>query len=313
MIVKILSGAANLKLATAIAGARGTQTVQRRLQRFPDGELHIELQETVRGQDVYLIQPTSPPVDEHLFELLLMSDACRRAGAARLTAVIPYFGYARQDRRAHGREPLSARLVAELIQVSGIERIVTVDLHSRAVESAFAVPLEHLSAVPMLAKAVRPALNRNTVVVAPDLGAAKMAEQYAELLDLPVAIVHKSRISGEQVKVRRIIGDVRGKELLVVDDMISTGGTIEKAIQALLGAGCSSSGVKVLASHGLFVGAAAERLSALAIDELYVSDSVPAPEQFPLPLHVMSLAPILADAIHGLNEGESLAHVIAAK
>jgi ribose-phosphate pyrophosphokinase len=248
-----------------------------------------------------------------LFELLLLADACRRAGAARLTAVIPYFGYARQDRRAHGREPLSARLVAELIQVSGIERIVTVDLHSRAVESAFAIPLEHLSAVPMLAKAVRPAVNRNTVVVAPDLGAAKMAEQYAELLDLPVAIVHKTRISGEQVKVQRIIGDVRGKELLVVDDMISTGGTIEKAIQALLGAGCSSSGIKVLASHGLFVGAAAERLSALAIDELYVSDSVPAPEQFPLPLHVVSLAPLLADAIHCLNEDESLARIIAAK
>lgn len=313
MIVKILSGAANLKLATAIAGARGTHAVQRLLERFPDGELHIELQETVRGQDVYLIQPTSPPVVEHLFELLLMADACRRAGAARLTAVIPYFGYARQDRRAHGREPLSARLVAELIQVSGIERIVTVDLHSRAVESAFAIPLEHLSAVPMLARALRPVIDRNTVVVAPDVGAAKMAEQYAELLDLPVAIVHKTRISGEQVKVRRIIGDVRGKELLVVDDMISTGGTIEEAIRALLEAGCSSSGVKVSASHGLFVGAAAQRLGALAIHKLYVSDSVAAPEQFALPLQVVSLAPLLADAIHCLNEEESLAHIIAAK
>jgi ribose-phosphate pyrophosphokinase len=133
------------------------------------------------------------------------------------------------------------------------------------------------------------------------------------MLDLPVAIVHKTRMSGEQVKVQRIIGDVRGKELLVVDDMISTGGTIDNAIQALLGAGCSSSGIKVVASHGLFVGAAAERLSALAIHKLYVSDSVPAPEQFPLPLQVVSLAPILADAIHCLNEGESLAHIIAAK
>ena len=313
MNLKILSGTANLRLAAAVAAARGTQTVQRLLLRFPDGELHIELQETVRGQDVFLVQPTSPPVDDHLFELLLMADACRRAGAARLTAVIPYFGYARQDRRAHGREPLSARLVAELIQASGIERIVTVDLHSRAVESAFAVPLEHLSAVPLLAKAVRPAVNRNTVVVAPDLGAAKMAEQYADLLDLPVAIVHKTRTSGEQVKVRRIIGDVRGKELLVVDDMISTGGTIEKAIHALLQAGCSSSGITVLASHGLFVGTAAQRLSALAIHKLYVSDSVPAPEQFPLPLQVVSLAPILADSIHCLNEDESLANIIAVK
>ena len=302
-----------MKLAAAIVTALGTDLIRRVSQRFPDGELHFELQETVRGQDVYLVQPTSPPVDAHLVELLLMADACRRAGAARLTAVIPYFGYARQDRRAHGREPVSARLVADLIQASGIDRIVTVDLHSRAVESAFAVPIEHLSAVPLLAQAVRPAVKRNTVVVSPDLGAAKMAELYGELLDLPVAVIHKTRVSGEQVKARRIIGDVRGKELLVVDDMISTGGTIEKAIQALLEGGCSSSGIKVLASHGLFVGTAAERLGALGIEKLYVSDSVPAPSQFPVPLQVVSLAPLLAEAIHGLNEDESLARIIAGK
>jgi ribose-phosphate pyrophosphokinase len=313
MILKILSGTANVQLAAAIAAALRTETISRVLQRFPDGELHAELQQSVRGQDVYLIQPTSPPVDEHLFELLLLADACRRAGAQRLTAVIPYFGYARQDRRAHGREPLSARLVADLIQASGIDRIVTVDLHSRAVESAFAVPLEHLSAVPLLAQAVRPAVNRNTVVVSPDLGAAKMAEQYGELLDLPVAVIHKTRISGELVKARRIIGDVRGKELLVVDDMISTGDTIEKAIQLLLEAGCSSSGIKVLASHGLFVGTAAERLGALGIAKLYVSDSVPVPSQFPVALQEVSLAPLVAEAIHGLNEDESLARIIAGK
>ena len=313
MNLNILSGTANTPLAAAIAAALRTETIHRVLQRFPDGELHVELQQSVRGQDVYLIQPTSLPVDEHLFELLLMADACRRAGAARLTAVIPYFGYARQDRRAHGREPVSARLVADLIQASGIQRIVTVDLHSRAVEGAFAVPLEHLSAVSLLAQAVRPAVAPNTVVVAPDLGAAKMAELYGELLDLPVAIIHKTRISGDQVKARRIIGDVRGKELLLVDDMISTGVTIEKAIQLLMEAGCSSTGIKVLASHGLFVGTAAERIGALGIQKLYVSDSVPAPAQLPTPLQVVSLAPLLAEAIHGLNQDESLARIIAGK
>ena len=313
MNLKILSGTANVKLAASIATALGVETIQRILQRFPDGELHVDVQETVRGQDVYLIQPSGPPVDKHLFELFLMADACRRAGAERLTAVIPYFGYARQDRRAHGREPVSARLVADLIQISGIERMITVDLHSRAVESAFALPLEHLSAVPMLAEAVRPAINRNTVIVSPDLGAAKLAEHYADLLDLPVAIIHKTRISGEQVKVRRIIGDVRDKEVLVVDDMISTGGTIEKAIQALLEAGCSSSGIKVAASHGLLVGTAADRLSQFPIQQIYLSDSLAPPKHFHLPIKIVSLAPLLAEAIHSLNENESLAQIIVAK
>ena len=155
MSLKILAGSANPALAESISGKLGVQLTQRILERFPDGELHIELQESVRGHDVYLVQPTCPPVDEHLLELLLLADACRRAGAIHLTAVIPYFGYARQDRRAHGREPLSARLIADLLVTSGIQRVVAVDLHSQGVESAFAIPVEHVSAVPILAEAVR--------------------------------------------------------------------------------------------------------------------------------------------------------------
>ena len=152
MSLKILTGSANPTLAEKISGKLGVQLAQRILERFPDGELHIELQESVRGHDVYLVQPTSPPVDEHLFELLLMADACRRAGAIHLTAVIPYLGYARQDRRAHGREPLSVRLIADLLATSGIQRVVAVDLHSQGVESAFAIPVEHLSAVPTIGR-----------------------------------------------------------------------------------------------------------------------------------------------------------------
>jgi len=310
MNLKIISGSANPALAADIAARLHTGLTPRAIERFPDGELHVEIQETIRGQDVYLIQPTCSPVDEHLFELLLLADACRRAGAKQLTAVIPYFGYARQDRRAHGREPVSARLVADMIGCSGIQRVVTVDLHSRAVESAFSLPVEHLSAVPLLAGAVRPAINQNTVIVAPDLGAAKMAEHYANILNLPVASIHKTRISGEQVKVQRIIGDVRHKEVLLIDDMISTGGTIEKAIQALVEAGCSSSGIKVLASHGLLVGRAAERLADVGIERIYVSDSVPASKQSFLQLQVVSIAPLLFEAIHRLNENESLAKII---
>jgi len=313
MNIKIISGSAHPQLATDIAMRLHTALTPRLVERFPDGELHVEIQQTVRGQDVYLIQPTGPPVDEHLFELLLLADACRRAGAGRLTAVIPYFGYARQDRRAHGREPVSARLVADLIRSSTIERVVAVDLHSRAVESAFALPLEHLSAVDMLARAVGPSLNPNSVVVSPDLGAAKMAERYANLLDLPVAIIHKTRISGEQVKVQRIIGDVREKEALLVDDMISTGGTIAEALNALLEAGCASSGIKIASTHGLLVGAAADRLRQFPVQQLFLTDSLAAPKQFALPIKTVSLAPLLADAIHSLNENESLARILVSK
>jgi ribose-phosphate pyrophosphokinase len=257
-----------------------------------------------------LIQPTCPPVDEHFFELFLLADACRRAGATHLTAVIPYFGYARQDRRSHGREPVSIRLVADLIKASGLQRIVVVDFHSHAVESAFAIPVEHVSAIPILADAVRPSVHKDAVVVSPDLGAVKMAERYAKLLDLSVAIIHKSRTSGAEVSVQRIVGDVRGREVLVVDDMITTGATIEKAIKALLEAGCSSSGIKVVASHALFVGNAAERLGQLPIEKIYVSDSVPTPERFPASLQVSSIAGLLAETIQRLHRLESLGDVL---
>jgi ribose-phosphate pyrophosphokinase len=310
MSLEILSGSANYELAEAVATTLGVELTPRTIERFPDGELNIEIQQSVRGCDVYLIQPTSPPVDEHLFELLLLADACRRAGATHLTAVIPYFGYARQDRRAHGREPVSTRLVADLIAASAIHRVVVVDFHSRAVESAFAIPVEHVSAIPILAEAVRPSIQKDAVVVSPDLGAVKMAERYAKLLNLSVAIIHKTRISGAEVAVQRIIGDVRQKEILVVDDMITTGATVEKAIKALLEAGCSSSGIKVVASHALFVGNAAERLGQLPIERIFVSDSVPRTERFPLPLQVSSLASLLAETIQRLHRLESLGDVL---
>jgi ribose-phosphate pyrophosphokinase len=187
-------------LAEEIGKKLRVPLAQRILERFPDGELHIEIQESVRGDDVYLVQPTCPLVAEHLFELLLMADACRRAGASHLTAVIPYFGYARQDRRARGREPVSIRLVADLISASGFQRVVGVDFHSHAVESAFAIPVEHVSAISMLAEAVPPSLQRKAVIVSPDLGAVKMAERYAKILDSAVAIIHKTRIGGAEVK-----------------------------------------------------------------------------------------------------------------
>ena len=311
MNLEIVTGSSNYALAEEVAKNLGVELVPRILERFPDGELNIAIKQSVRGCDVYMIEPTCPPVDEHFFELFLLADACRRAGATHLTAVIPYFGYARQDRRAHGREPVSLRLLADLIAASAVQRVVVVDFHSRAVESAFAVPVEHVSAISILANAVRPSVHKDGVVVSPDLGAVKMAEHYARLLGLSVAIIHKTRISGSEVTVQRIIGDVRDREIVVVDDMITTGGTIEKAIKALLDAGCSSSGIKVVASHGLFVGNAADRLAQLPIERIYVSDSVPRPERSPLPLQVSSLAPLLAETIQRLYRLESLGNVLA--
>ena len=307
MALKILTGSANSALAEDIGKKLRVPLAQRILERFPDGELHIEIQESVRGDDLYLVQPTCPPVAEHLFELLLMADACRRAGASHLTAVIPYFGYARQDRRARGREPVSIRLIADLISASGFQRVAGVDFHSHAVESAFAIPVEHVSAVSMLAEAVRPALQGKAVIVSPDLGAVKMAERYAKILDSPVAIIHKTRIGGAEVKVQRIVGDVCDKEVLIIDDMITTGGTLEKAIEALLEAGCSIKGIKVVATHALLVDPAAERLRKLPIEKIYVTDSVPAPEKFfPIPIQVLSLSGLLAETVHRLHTHKSM-------
>jgi ribose-phosphate pyrophosphokinase len=301
----LFTGSANLPLAHAVAQCLGTTLGACELQRFPDGELHVALQQSVRGDDVYLIQPTSPPVEAHLLELLFLADACRRSGAARLTAVLPYFGYARQDRRANGREALGGRVIADLLATSGLNRFVAVDLHTAAIEGFFAVPLEHLSAVPALAEAVRSDVNEKTVVVAPDLGAVKRAARYASLLERPVAIVHKIRVSGGAVTVTGITGDVRGCAPVIVDDMISTGGTIEAAVKALLAAGCLPD-VTVVACHALLVGPAASRLQSLPLHRLVVSDSVVVPSGFPIPTQTVSLAPILADAILRLHREESL-------
>jgi len=306
----IFAGSANLTLAAAIAERMGLTPGKRALARFPDSELHIEVQESVRGRDVYLIQPTGPPVHEHLFDLFMLADACRRAGAARMTAVIPYFGYARQDRRATGRDPVGARLVADLLRTSEIERVVAVDLHSAALEGFFAFPLEHLSAIPSLAQAAASAVPGESVIVAPDLGAVKLAERYARSLHMPIAVVNKTRVSGEDVEAKGIVGDVRGRPILIVDDMITTGGTIAAAVNMVKAAGAASE-VTVAASHGLFVGPAQERLRILGVKRFIVTDSVALAADLRLPVEVVSVAPLLAEAIRRLNGDQSLSDLIA--
>lgn len=304
----LLAGTANQPLADAVGAALGVPLGAREASAFPDGELHVEIGTSVRGHDVYLLQPTHPIAETHLFQLLLLADACRRAGAARLTAVMPYLAYARQDRRGGGREPVGARVVADMLTQGGIHRVVAVDLHSPALEGVFTVPVEHLTAVPLIAAALPPLGDRG-VIVAPDLGAAKLAERYARLLGLPMALVHKRRVTGEQVTVRAVTGDVRGRSPLVVDDMITTGGTLEAAIGALLTAG-SNPDVVVAASHGLFVGPALRRLAELPIRQAVVSDSVAASADEGPRVRRVGLAPLLAEAIRRLHHDRSLGDLI---
>jgi ribose-phosphate pyrophosphokinase len=304
MTLHLFSGTANVPLGEGVAARLDVRVGDRVLEHFPDGEVRIRIHESVRGDDVYIVQPTGPPVGENLLELLFLTDACRRAGAERITAVVAYLGYARQDRREQSGEPLSARLVAQLVEAGGVDRLVAVDLHTPSIEGCFAIPVEHLSAVDLLAEAIRPDPGRDAVIVSPDLGAVKLAERYAARLGLPIAIVHKTRTSGTEVTARGLVGEVRGRAPIVIDDMISTGGTLAAAIGAVLHAGALPD-VTVAATHALLVGPAAERLARLPIHRLVATDSLSLPTPPGVPLERVSLAPLLAEAIRRLHGGDS--------
>ena len=308
MTLAVVAGSANVPLAKSIAHGLGVKLCERTAQRFADGELHVEILESVRGRDVYVIQPTSLPVDEHVMELLVLADACRRAGAARLTAVVPYFGYARQDRRASGREAVGAGVIASLIEAAGFSRVVAIDLHAPEIEGFFRIPVEHLSATRLLAEAIR--TTGDSVIVAPDLGAVKLAERYQAHLHLPVVVIHKTRVSGSEVSLRSIIGDVKDRAPIIVDDMITTGGTIEAAVKGLLEAGCKPD-VSVVATHTLFVGSAVARLQPLPIRQLIGTDSVEPTGEFPAHFQVVNVAPVLAETIVRLHRDQSLEELLA--
>ncbi|MBJ6765020.1 ribose-phosphate pyrophosphokinase [Myxococcaceae bacterium JPH2] len=293
----LVIGSASPHLGRALAQALGVAPAACKLERFPDGEMHVEVPaDTVRGRAVVLVQSASAPVGEHLLELLLLADACWRAGAARMEAVVPYVGYARQDRRGRPGEALGGRLVADLMARGRFERLLAVDLHNPALEGCFGAPLENLSALPVLAEALRPHVTGTSVVVAPDLGAVKRAEALAKLLGTPWAVVHKARLSDSEVETHGLLGDVRGKRPILVDDMVSTGGTLAAAASELRTAGCADD-FTVVTTHALLVGAARERLSAMPIQRLVSSDSVEPPQGLPFPHQVVTLAPLVARAL----------------
>jgi ribose-phosphate pyrophosphokinase len=301
----VLAGPASVNLGTEVSELMHVQAVPYDCERFPDGETQVDLRESVRGRDVYLLQSTSPPVDQHLIELLLLADACRRAGAERLTGVIPYFGYARQERRMD-RRSLGARVAANVVATGGFDRLMLIDAHTPAIEGFFDVPIDHLTAVPFLAAAAQRFLPDAPVVVAPDLGAVKLAREYGRLLQAPIAFVHKTRLSGHEVEAHSVIGDVRDRRPVVVDDMLSTGGTVEAAVDALRHAGAVDP-VTVVATHALLVGNARDVLRRVPIAHLVVGNTVELENTRDLPLEVTSVAPLIAAAIRRDHDDESLA------
>ena len=296
-----LAGRANPALAKEIATELGICEGAVALKRFPDGETAVQLLESVRQQWVFLLQPTSPPVNEHLLELLTLVDACRRAGAERIIAIVPYFGYSRSDKR-HGRwEPITASMVAELLQVVGVAQLITFDLHASQIEGFFHIPVDSLTAVPILYQALAKQLPADVVVVSPDTGRVMMASQYAQLLHTEVVVLHKQRISGTETEVTQVVGEVRSRPCLIVDDMISTGGTIAKSVKALLEAGAAPE-IYVAATHGLFVGEARNQLGHDCIKALWITNTISPPASNWHQLQVVSVAPLIADAIEQLTK-----------
>ena len=301
----IFAGTANPELAIAVAADLGVVLGACAIQRFPDGETSIQLQESVRQKDVFLVQPLSPPANEYLVELLALADACRRAAAARITAVVPYLGYAQSDKRHGRREPIMGRMVADVLEAVGIHHVVTVDLHTTQIEGFFKIPVDMLTAVPLLATYLGKDLSPGVVVVAPDAGALRMASEYAHRLNGTVAVFHKRRESGTGTQVTHLVGDVAGKTCLIVDDMISTGGTLASAIEALLKAGARPE-LTIAATHGLLVAGARQKIAQEAIKKLLITDTVAgAPKDWPC-LQVISIAPLIAGALKRLVEHRSL-------
>jgi len=308
--IKLIACNSNRQLAYEIADSLESELTKSEVTRFSDGEIGITIHEPVRGCDVFLIQPTSPPVNESLMEFLIMTDALRRASAGRITAVMPYFGYARQDRKAKARDPISAKLVANLISTAGVNRILTMDLHSDQLQGFFDIPLDHLRGVMLCADYYANKLDclDDVTVVAPDLGSVRRARQMAEMLDVPLAIVDKRRPNANESEVVNIIGNVKSKTAVMIDDLVDTGGSITNAAAALHEAGATK--VYACCTHGIFSGKAMERIMASPIEEIMTFNTVDIPLEKRIPkLKVISIANAFAEAIKIIHENTSISRM----
>jgi ribose-phosphate pyrophosphokinase len=302
--LQILSGNASADLAKAICDELAIAPTPRRVERFPDGEIDVRVEDHVRGNDVYIVQSTCPNVNDHLMELLILIDAVRRASAGRITAVVPYFGYARKDRKDEGRVPITAKLVANLIVTAGANRVLTVDLHAAQIQGFFDIPVDHLYSAPVLAKHFNDRHIPDLTVVAPDVGSAKMARGYAKRLHADLAIINKRRVSAEETEVTELIGTVDGRNVLLIDDMISTAGSITEAAKAVKKSGARD--VYIAATHGVFCGNAREKLRSSGAKEIVITDTIPV-DTFGLDtLRVLSIAPLLAAAIDRVHQERSV-------
>ncbi len=309
--LKIFTGNANPTLAQAVADELGIPLGDILVGRFSDGEVRVQIRENVRGADVFIIQPTCPPVNENLMELLIMIDAFKRASAAKVVAVIPYYGYARQDRKVRPREPISAKLVANLLTVAGADRILSIDLHAGQIQGFFDIPVDNLPAGPLLARYLRDKglSNENVVVVSPDVGGVERATLFARMIQGGLAIFAKHRPDVNKSEMVAIIGDVKGKRAILVDDIVDTAGTITQAAAALIEEGAAE--VYACCTHPVLSGPAVERLKESPIKELVVTDTIPLPpeKQFDR-LKVLSIAPLLAKAILTIHENRSISALI---
>lgn len=304
----LLSGNANRALASRIAEYSQTKLANCKVSKFADGEARVEIEDNLRALDVVIIQPTCPPVNDSLMELLLLQDAARRASARSVTAFVPYFGYARQDRKSASRSPISAKVVADMITAAGAQRLLCVDLHAGQIQGFFNIPVDNLFAQPVFAEDVRRKYGtEDIVVVSPDVGGVKRARMLAKSLnDAPLAIIDKRRADANVAEVMNIIGKVKGKTCILIDDMIDTAGTMTKGAAALLEGGATS--VVAYATHGIFSGPAMERLNDSILKEVVVTDSIPMEKNraaYPN-LRVVSIAPLLSEALRRLTTGESL-------
>lgn len=307
--IKIFSGNSNIPLAEEIAKHLGMTLGQGYATTFSNGETRVSIEETVRGCDVYIVQSLSNPVDHHIMELLIMIDAMRRASAGRITAVIPYFAYARQDRKTRPREPISAKLLANLITVAGANRVITMDLHAGQIQGFFDIPVDPLQASPILAEYVKNNLNLdNSVVVSPDVGGVARARAFASRLHLPIAIIDKRRPAPNESEVMYIVGDVKGKTCIVLDDMIDTGGTLIKGAEALLEDGALE--VYACATHPVFSGNAIENIKKSCIKKVIVTNTIRLDkENLCDKIEVLSVAKLFAEAIDRIHNNRSVSEL----
>ncbi|HWF83295.1 MAG TPA: ribose-phosphate pyrophosphokinase [Vicinamibacterales bacterium] len=304
--LKVFSGSAHPQLTKEIAAFLGVQPGAARLRRFPDSEVSFQIDENIRGTDVFVVQPTSAPVDEHIMEMLVMIDAFRRSSAARITAVVPYYGYARQDRKDKPRVPISAKLVANLVSAAGTNRVLTMDLHKAQIQGFFDIPVDHLFAAPVIIDYLQHLEYSNLTLVSPDAGGAERARAYAKRLDAELAIIDKRRTDDGTAEVMNVIGDVKGRTCIIQDDIIDTAGTITKAAKALKSNGAER--VLACAVHGVLSKPAIERIEQSPIDRLIVTNTIPLS---PVGLAcskvvVLSVARLLGQAIKSIHEETSV-------